>query len=115
MPLRTAVVEAVTDAIRGRFAARLVYARDSGGGPRVVHPHVLYVGATGRLLLDAYQVGGHSSSGGLPAWRMFDVEALTDVEVLAERFGPAPGYDRSDASRFVEVLAEAVFIGGPAG
>lgn len=115
MPLRTAVVEAVADAIRGRFVTRLVYARDSGAGSRVVHPHVLYVGGTGRLLLDAYQVAGHSSSGRLPAWRMFDVEALTDIEVLGERFGPAPGYNPSDPSRFVEVLAEAVFIGGPAG
>jgi hypothetical protein len=76
---------------------------------------VLYVGATGRLLLDAYQVADHSSSGGLPAWRTFDVEALTGVEVLADRFGPAPGYNPSDPSRYVEVLAEAVFIGRPAG
>ncbi|MCV5751998.1 hypothetical protein OFN51_24555, partial [Escherichia coli] len=39
---------------------------------RVVEPHVLGV-CNGNVQVLAYQIGGQSSSGGLPEWRRFDL------------------------------------------
>jgi hypothetical protein len=82
--------DVVREAIADRRAVFLVY---RGGGTRVVHPHALYHGRDGRVVLEAYQVAGESSSGELPGWREFDLAQTSDVEPLAERFEIAPGFD----------------------
>jgi hypothetical protein len=101
-----AVVKELADAITRRSAVSLTYARDGGSGPRVVHPHVLYTGSDGRLLLDAYQVAGHSTSGGLPAWRVFDVEAVERVDLLPQHFDPAVDYNPTSPTRYAHVLVK---------
>src|SRR5213076_756869 len=63
----------VREAIERRRSLFLVY---RGGETRVVQPHVLYLTATGKVCLDAYQVAGASASGSLPGWRDFEL-ALT--------------------------------------
>lgn len=95
----------LVDAIERRVAVRLRYAKDRGRGARVCHPHVLYVGSSGRTLLDAVQVAGYSSSGELPQWRMFEVAGIEHVEVLDRRFRPAPDFNPGNRSRFVRILA----------
>lgn len=95
---------ALVAAIAGRNAVRLTYAKDGASRQRVGHPHVLYRDAAGRPLVDVYQVAGYSSSGRLPQWRMFALEAVAHVEVLAERFEPAHGYN-PDNPRFAHIVA----------
>ena len=97
--------DALVAAIEGRRAVVLAYAKDGGRGTRVCQPHILYEGSTGRLLLDAVQVAGWSSSGRLPAWRIFEVDAIEHVEVLPRRFRPAADFNPGNRDRFVRVIA----------
>jgi hypothetical protein len=80
----------VREAIEARRTLFLVY---RAGATRVVQPHALYRTSGGRLLLDAYQVAGESSSGDLPGWREFDLALVSDIEPLADGFDVAPGFD----------------------
>lgn len=96
------VEQRLIEAIAGRRVVRLSYA--NSGAQRVGHPHVLYRGADGTLLVDVYQVAGYSSSGRLPQWRMFEVAAIARVEVQQERFEPASDYNPGNA-RFARIIA----------
>jgi hypothetical protein len=89
----------LADAIRSRRAVELVYGSDEAGGSRVVLPHALYRTTSGGLCLDGVQVGGRSSSGGLPAWKQFHLMRITSVRVLESRFDPAPDFD-PDAPKY---------------
>jgi hypothetical protein len=92
-------------AIQDRRVVSLAYAKDGAAGPRICHPHVVFATASGRTRLDAYQVGGYSRSGGLPSWRGFDLDDITAVAVLDERFDrPAPGYNPGNRRRYGRVL-----------
>lgn len=66
--------------------------------PRVVVPCALGVHkSTGNLLLRSYQVRGTSESGNLPLWRLYDVAAMSRIEILDTTFETAPnGYNRND-------------------
>jgi predicted DNA-binding transcriptional regulator YafY len=56
---------------------------------RVVEPHAIYSDEQSQLMLDAYQVRGHSSSGRpLPFWRPFRVKKIDEVEILKNVFVP---------------------------
>ena len=56
---------------------------------RVVEPHAIYSDDQSQLMLDAYQIRGHSSSGRpLPFWRPFRVKKIDEVEVLKNVFVP---------------------------
>jgi predicted DNA-binding transcriptional regulator YafY len=62
------------------------------GKPRIVEPHD-YGMQNERARLLAYQIGGRSGSGRLPDWRWFDVDKISDFEVLDQTFPgnrPAP-------------------------
>lgn len=74
----------LASAIAQRKLVEFTYGRHT----RVVEPHVL--GTHDRVLqLLAYQVGGTSSSGGLPEWRRFDVDKILNLRVLSDTFsGP---------------------------
>jgi hypothetical protein len=63
------------------------------GRPRVVHPHAIFVAATGTHCLDAVQVGGRTSSGELPGWRRFDLNDIETVTILDERFEIAGDFE----------------------
>lgn len=72
------------DAIDHRRVVRFRY----DGLERVVEPHVLGT-RDGRLQVLTWQLGGASSSGRLPAWRLFFVDDLLDLELTEDRFaGP---------------------------
>jgi hypothetical protein len=94
----------VREAIRDRHSLFLVYRE---GATRVVQPHVLYLARNGKVCLDAYQVAGESSSGTLPGWREFDLEAASELEPLDDAFDIAPGFDR-DAPKYRHGVLEMV-------
>jgi hypothetical protein len=52
---------------------------------RVAEPH-LYGRHKGVLQLLVYQVGGDSRSGGLPYWRRIDLDEISELRMLEERF-----------------------------
>ncbi len=96
------IQEQLVEAIAERRVISLAY---RGRGGRIGHPHVLYRGSTGKLVMDMYQVAGYSSSGDLPQWRMFELAGIQRVEVLEERFEPAPDYNPHNPARFTHIIA----------
>ena len=65
-----------------------------GGKERIVEPHDYGI-HQGVIRLFVYQVGGQSSSGSLPDWRLMDVPKMSQIEMLDETF---PG-SRGDSSQ----------------
>ncbi len=64
---------------------------------RVVEPHAYGMGSDGDGLLRAYQVGGYTSSGKLPEWRLFEVNKIYNLSPTGEKFnGARPNYHRND-------------------
>jgi hypothetical protein len=55
------------------------------GQERVAEPHDYGI-QKGKERLLAYQVGGRSNSGRLPAWRLVDISGMTQLEVLEKKF-----------------------------
>jgi hypothetical protein len=76
-------------AIRERKAVEFHYR----GARRVAHPHAIFVASTGTHCLDAVQVGGRSTSGPLPGWRRFDMNAIDGVTIREEGFEIAPDFE----------------------
>jgi hypothetical protein len=105
MDERSLVEERLVEAIAKRRVVRLAYVKDRGRGQRVGHPHILYRGSSGKLVVDIYQVAGYSSSGDLPQWRMFELAAIWGVDVLEDRFEPAPDFNPVNPARFARIIA----------
>ena len=73
---------------------------------RLVEPHTLGEGKTGKENLSAYQTEGTSLHGNVPDWKLFTLSKIIEMNVLDESFnGPRPGYVRGD-SRMVEIYCE---------
>ncbi len=84
----------ICDAINERRLIRFHYR----GHWRTVAPaaHGYHV-TTGNGVLRGYQVGGTRNTGLVPGWGMFDVSAITGLEMLSESIGETPpGYSRND-------------------
>lgn len=92
--------------IREAIAQYRLLAFDYNGRPRVVEPH-LYGAVGGVLQLQAFQVGGSSSSGSLPEWRLFRVEKMLRAELLESHFA-GPRQDSARSRRFDQVLANVI-------
>lgn len=73
--------ELLRTAISQRKQIRFHY----GGSERIAEPHDYGI-QNGKARLLAYQTGGHSNSGGLPAWRLVDIDGITQLEVLEKTF-----------------------------
>jgi len=73
---------------------------DYEGYQRIVQPHTYGVHKdTGNEVLRAYQIGGYSTSGQIPGWRLFVVDKISNVIITEERFeNPAPGYKENDSA-----------------
>jgi hypothetical protein len=81
----------LSEAIRLKCKVELNY---KGEGCRLVCPHAIYNSASGKMLLDSYQIAGHSNhSMSLPYWRPFDVSKIEGLKIVDENFSTAPGYD----------------------
>src|SRR5580765_8158239 len=72
--------ELILRAIRYRHLIRLRY----GGKDRIVEPHDYGI-QNGVVRLLAYEVGG-TSTGRLPNWRWFDINQMSDLQLLDEGF-----------------------------
>jgi len=76
----------IEQAIREKKLVQFTYS----GHPRIVEPHVLGVNG-GITQFLGYQVGGSSSSGGIPEWRRFDLPKMSGLSIRPETFpGPRP-------------------------
>jgi hypothetical protein len=95
--------------LRAAIRARNVVEFRYHGQPRVAHPHAIFIASTGTHCLDAVQVGGRSSSGPLPGWRRFDLNAIETVLVRADRFDVDPEFEvrARDYRRGIVVAAVA--------
>ncbi len=74
---------------------------------REVEPHVLGI-INGNLQLLSYQVGGSSSSGGIPEWRRFELMKITSLRVLEKDFKgarPVPSGKHSSWDQQIAVVA----------
>ena len=68
------------------------------GGIRVVEPHCYGIHkTTGEEVLCAFQTEGFSRSGGLPGWRFFIIDKVSQLKVRKEHFiEPRPLYNPND-------------------
>ncbi len=80
------------NAIKKRSQISIVY----DGKVRIVDPYLVGINKKGNEALRAYQVGGYSESGGLPAWRLFVLSAISNVEILDASFEIHPLYNPYD-------------------
>ncbi len=71
----------IEQAIRGKRLLEIDY----GGGRRVVEPHVLGI-KDGRMGIQAYQLEGYTSSGGLPMWRRIYFDGAASPSVSSRTF-----------------------------
>ena len=79
-----------------------------GDHQRIAEPHVLGV-SSGVTQLLGYQLGGTSSSGGIPEWRRFDLHKISELSVLSNTFPgrrPFPSGRHSSWDREIAVVAE---------
>ena len=86
------------------IAKRLLVEFEYRGHTRVAEPHVLGLSGGATQLL-VYQVGGTSSSGGLPQWRRFDLSEASGLTVLAQSFPGARPYPSGKHSTWDFVIA----------
>lgn len=66
------------------------------GELRKVAPHLLGEKTNGSLQLSAYQVGGYSKSGDIPAWKSYKIEKIEHIVILEKKFRIAGGYNPND-------------------
>lgn len=77
--------------IRTAIEQRRLLSFTYGGHPRTVMPAALGVAKRKRKpVLHAYQVEGGSSRGGIPAWRYFYADEMSDLRLLDETFAADP-------------------------
>lgn len=77
------------------------------GLERVVQPATLGISTAGNLTLRACQIGGQSSRGVVPDWRLFTVAKITHPAIAGEAFTDftMSGYTKGD-SGFASIIAE---------
>lgn len=53
--------------------------------PRIAEPHILGT-HEGKTQVLFYQIGGESSSGGIPEWRRMNLDEISDLETTGQKF-----------------------------
>ena len=83
----------IAEAIRNRFVLTFSY----HGHHRVVEPHTYGMDGKGHMVLRAYQIGGTSGSGRIPAWRIFHEADILSLATTEAKFASAaPDYVAND-------------------
>ena len=80
-PVETNTHDLLIQAIREKRLIRFLY----NGKGRIAEPHDYGIQKGSSKLL-SYQVGGESTTGGLPDWRSVDVPKISKLELLEEHF-----------------------------
>lgn len=75
------MMDTIRAAIRGRRMLEFTY----GGHTRIAEPHVAGIKGDREGML-AYQTGGTSSSGGLPTWKRFYLDEISELSTLDDTF-----------------------------
>ncbi|HEV3342383.1 MAG TPA: WYL domain-containing protein [Pirellulales bacterium] len=75
-------------AISDRRVIRCMYR----GHQRIGEPHLLGIEGDD-LTLEIFQTGGGSESGGLPDWRHYKVDGITQVVALKQTFAVRPDFN----------------------
>lgn len=75
------MMDTIRSAIRECRMLKFAY----GGHSRIAEPHVAGI-KDGREGMLAYQTGGTSSSGGLPTWKRFYLDGISQLKTLDETF-----------------------------
>lgn len=74
------------------------------GYERIAEPHI-YGRKSGKIQVLFYQIGGGSSSGGLPNWRRMEVDEMSGFQTTDKNFpGPRP-YPSGEHSDWDEIFA----------
>jgi len=96
----------ICKSIREKRVIRFTY----DGHERIVQPHAYGIHkSTGNEVLRAYQIGGYSSSGTIPLWRLYDVSKINYIDVTDEWFErAAPDYRLND-SDMSQIFCQADF------
>ena len=81
------------------------------GKIRIVQPHAYGIHKeTNNEVLRAYQVGGYSTSGNIPGWRLYVVSKISNIEITDVIFeNPAPKYRKND-SEMSRIFCQIDFI-----
>ncbi len=67
------------------------------GGSRVVEPHCHGITRAGNPAVRGFQTSGHSLSGGVPDWRLFEITKISNLKTLEQTFAtPRSGYKQGD-------------------
>jgi hypothetical protein len=83
----------ICGAIRSKQVIRFYY----DGGIRIVEPHCHGTSLAGNEVLRGYQTGGYSQSGNPRAWKLFEVEKISSLQLAGETFATnRPGYNPND-------------------
>jgi hypothetical protein len=85
----------ICEAIEDKKVIELFYEEQK----RIVKPHCYGIHKdTGNEVLRAYQIGGYSSSGNVPAWKLYIISEISGIVVTDEQFeNPCPGYKMNDS------------------
>lgn len=75
------MTQQLEQAIKSKSIVEFTYS----GHRRVVEPHVLGVSG-GSLQFLGYQIGGTSSSGGIPEWRRFELSKVSGLTITSDTF-----------------------------
>lgn len=76
---------------------------------RVAEPHVFGLITKDELTVLTRQVGGYSKSGGLPDWRMFYVDKISNLKILDQHFQINGTWRNPRESDFKVVYAVVTF------
>jgi hypothetical protein len=74
-----------TSVIRNAIANKQVIEFSYKGHIRIAEPHIYGIKNEKRQLL-VYQIGGGTSSGGIPDWRRVDLNDISGMKVTQEKF-----------------------------
>ena len=92
----------IAEAIRNRLVLTFSY----HGHHRVVQPHTYGIDGKGHMALRAYQIGGTSDSGRIPAWRIFHEEYILSLSTTGAKFASAAPDHVADDSFFATIHAQ---------
>ena len=84
-----------TSAIRSAIEKRQVVEFSYKGHIRIAEPHIYGIKNEKRQLL-VYQIGGGTSSGGIPDWRRLNIDEISGFKVTDQTFVPRPELKQGD-------------------
>ena len=96
-----------TSIIRNAIANKEVIEFTYQGYPRVVEPHVYGI-KNGKRQILVYQIGGLTSSGKIPDWRLVNLDEISCLRVIKEqKFAGPREYHEANYKDWDAVIASA--------